>query len=222
MGPRMDKEAILRHIETTRAELWKDEGDQKWAKNAHGSVTSAISILSAVYGPSSHQVERFIERAKFKASDDDRSESWYRKRLARELEETLDSVKRDIEAGIFQQVASQAKGEVLGDFIALAREALASSSVSSDRVAAVLAAAALEETLKQLGERAGIDVLGRDMRGVIQKLKDGGVLSGAEAPLASGYSKFRDNAFHGEFDEIGRPSTESALAFVEGLLRGLS
>lgn len=81
-----------------------------------------------------------------------------------------------------------------------------------------MVAAALEETLKQLGEEKGMDVYNRDMRGVIQKLKDGGVLSGAQPSVASGYVKFRDHAFHGQFEQIERPTIESAAAFVEGLL----
>jgi hypothetical protein len=114
-------------------------------------------------------------------------------------------------------VRVQAKGEILGDFISLAREALAGGS-ASEKVGAVLVTAALEETLKQLGDEKGLDVYNRDMRGVIQKLKDGGVLSGAQPSVATGYVKFRDNAFHGQFEQIERPTIESAAAFVEGLL----
>jgi hypothetical protein len=107
---------------------------------------------------------------------------------------------------------------VLGDFVALSREVLGSRSDSTDRVAAVLGAAALEETLKQLGEVSSVDVYDRDMRGVIQKLKDAGVLVGAQSGVATGFVKFRDHAFHGQFGEIERPTTEAALAFVESLL----
>jgi hypothetical protein len=115
-------------------------------------------------------------------------------------------------------VRVQAKGEVLGDFVALAREALGANSDATDRVAAVLAAGALEETLKQLGELNDVDVHDRDMRGVIQKLKDADILVGAQSGTANGFVKFRDYAFHGQFDLIERPTTLAVLGFVEGLL----
>lgn len=124
----------------------------------------------------------------------------------------------DFEAGLSRSTRVQAQGEVLGDFVALAREALAAKSEGAERVGSVLAAAALEETLKQIGEAGGADVYNRDMRGVIQKLKDAGLLSGAQPGLANGFVTFRDNAFHGQFDRIERATTDSALAFVQGLL----
>ena len=97
-------------------------------------------------------------------------------------------------------------------------QALDEHADEADRVAAVLVAASLEETLKQLGTARGIDVYSRDMRGVIEKLKEADVLVGAQFSAAHGFVKFRDNALHAQFDQISRATTESALKFVEGLL----
>ncbi len=148
---------------------------------------------------------------------DDR-EHHYNKRIAKEVESVLGAAIADYRAGFTGRVRVQAKGEILGDFVALARQALVEHHDDADRVAAVLTAAALEETLKQLGECAGLDVYNRDMRGVIQKLKNEGALVGAQAGVAFGYAGFRDSAFHGQFQDIERAATESALTFVEGLL----
>jgi hypothetical protein len=63
-----------------------------------------------------------------------------------------------------------------------------------------------------------VDVYNRDMRGVIQKLKDAEVLVGAQSGIANGFVKYRDHASHGQFELIERMTTESALAFVEGIL----
>jgi hypothetical protein len=139
-------------------------------------------------------------------------------RVANAIGGILDAALADFSAGLTGSVRLQAQGEVLGDFVALARESLNAGSEGTERVAAVLAAAALEETLKQLGAAQGVDVYNRDYRGVVQKLQDAGVLAGAQPRLAMGFSTFRDNAAHGQFELIERGTTEAALAFVEGIL----
>ncbi len=199
--------------------LWGvDPGGERRAQNVQGSVQATISILSAVYSDPSPQLANFTGRLEKGLGMLDGWNHSYDARIATEIESVLDAAIADCEAGLTGNLRVRAKGEVLGDFVALAREALEENGEDSDRVAGVLAAAALEETLKQLGESTSIDVYNRDMRGVIQKLKDGGVLEGPQAGLALGYSQFRDKAFHGQFEEIERATTVSALAFVEGLL----
>jgi hypothetical protein len=134
----------------------------------------------------------------------------------------LDAAIADLDSGLTVSVRAQAKGEVLADFGALARESPDLRSEGGDRVAAVLVAAALEETLKQLGVLNAVDVHNRDLTGVIQKLRDAGVLVGAQSGTAMGFTKFRDHAFHGQFDLIERPTVQAALAFVDGLVGQMS
>ena len=183
-------------------------------KNTQGAVTSTLAVLRLVYGDNGPQIKAFLDRLKPGTGTNDRDRGGFDRRIAEEIVPVLDSALADFESGIAASIRALAKGEVLGDFIALAREALNSGA---DKVAAVLAAAALEETLKQLGAENGVDVYTRDFRGVVQKLKDANVLTGAQPGLANGYSTFRDRAFHGQFDQIERATTESALAFAEGL-----
>src|SRR5439155_3444161 len=132
----------------------------------------------------------------------------FRSNAAVLVDDVLDSAMADLKAGVTGSISVQAKGVVLGDFVALAREALTQGDASSDRVAAVLTAAALEETLKQMGEAKGVDVYNRDMRGVIQKLKDANVLKGARIGSATGFAQFRDFSFHGQFEKVDRATTE--------------
>ena len=217
-----DKTTILERIAKIKEELWKQQGNQRRINNVHGSLQSTISILKVIYGDPSPQLQRFLERSKFGASGDDMAENPYQLRLALDIENILDSTIGDLEAGLTTSISVSAKGEVLGDFIGLAREALAQQTSDSEKVAAALSAASLEETLKQIGENHGVEVYNRDIRGVIQKLKDAGVLTGAQPGVALGFAKFRDAAFHGQFDQITKATAESALAFVEGLLRDFS
>lgn len=202
-----------------KASMWTTNSEGKtYAQSVAGASQSAVSILGLIYGNPSTQLSLFLDRIRSGPASRDSQEYYYNQRVASEIERVLDQGIADCEAGLTGSVRVQAKGEVLGDFIGLAREALTSQDATAERVAAVLCAAALEETLKQIGDVAGIDVVNRDMRGVIQKLKDAGLLVGAQVGLATGLVKFRDHAFHGQFDLIERPAIDSALSFVEGLL----
>jgi hypothetical protein len=214
--PVITGEALRARVEAIKAGLWRirEEDNAKLANKTQGAVQSTLAILRLLYGDPSPQISAFQERLKPIHGRWDKEPPQYDYRIAGELEPILDAAIADFEAGITGSVRAQAKGEVLGDFIGLARDALQSGA---EKVAAVLTAAALEETLKQLGAENDVDVYNRDFRGVIQKLKDASILTGAQPGAALGYSTFRDRAFHGQFDQIDRATTEGALAFTEGI-----
>jgi hypothetical protein len=217
--PTITIEQLKDRTSDIKATLWTTNSEgQTYAKSVAGASQATVSVLSLIYGNPSTQLSLFLDRLKSGLASRDSQEYYYNQRVASEIERILDQGIADYEAGFTGSVRVQAKGEVLGDFVALAREALSSGDTMAERVAAVLSAAALEETLKQIGESSGVDVVNRDMRGVIQKLKDAGILAGAQSGLASGLVKFRDHAFHGQFDRIERATVDSALSFVDGLL----
>ena len=85
-------------------------------------------------------------------------------------------------------------------------------------MAAVLAAAAYEDTLRRLGE-AHAGVTGRpSLPDVITALKKTRVLEGASVGIASSYLKFRNDALHADWSNIEAGAVQSVIAFVEGLL----
>jgi hypothetical protein len=217
--PLITIEAIRARAAAIKSGLWSlDSQGHKQVNGTQGATLSTFAILRIIYGDPSPQLAAFKERLKPGHGRWDKEPDQLDYRLAGEIELVLDAALADYESGLTGSARAQAKGEVLGDFVALARNSLDQNDDGADRVAAVLAAAALEETLKQLGAENGIDVYNRDVRGVIQKLKDGNVLTGAQPAVANGLTPFRDRAFHGQFDQIERGTTQSALAFVEGLL----
>ena len=212
-------ETLRLRIDAIKAGLWRIEPDGRRLPNTpQGAAQSAMAVLRHIYGDHSPQLAALQERLKPVHGRHDIDTAPYNHRIATEIDAILDAAFADFSSGITASLRVRAKGEVLGDFVALAREALAEHDAGADHVAAVLTAAALEETLKQLGSENGVDVYHRDFRGVIQKLKDAGVLTGAQPGVASGFAIFRDRSFHGQFDEVERATTESALAFAEGLL----
>ena len=217
--PIVMRDAIAARISSVKGGLWYLESDgRRLANTTQGAIQSTLSILRLFYGEVSPQLAAFQDRLRPVHGQWDSEPRQLDMRVAAEIETVLDAGLADFDAGLTSSLRAQAKGEVLGDFVALAREALAADPVGGEKVAAVLTAAALEETLKQLGAENDLDIYNRDFRGVVQKLKDAGILTGAQPSLAMGYSTFRDRAFHGQFNEIDRATTESALVFVEGLL----
>lgn len=197
----------------------KHEGLTFHSENLQGAVQSTLSILTRIYGARSLQVGEFQNRIMMGQDPGDNHGAQYNGRVANKVFSALDAAIADFKAGLVQSERIRGKGEILGDFIATARVALGQKSPETEKVAAVLVAAALEEVLKQIGENVSIDVYNRDMRAVVQKLKDAELLVGPQAALALGYSQFRDKAFHAQFDQIERGTIESALAFIEGLVQ---
>ena len=79
------------------------------------------------------------------------------------------SAKEAFEGGyIFRDITISISGEVLGDFILLAKEALKDGHKD---VAAVLACAALEDVLKRHAQANGLNVDSKSMSDVINMLK---------------------------------------------------
>lgn len=220
-GGKMDITTIEQRAETIKASLKtiKPEGFEFHGENLQGAVQGTLSILTLIYGAKSLQVAQFQARIKPGQDPGDVRSRQYELRVTNDVFSALDAAIADLRAGLVQSERIRGKGEVLGDFVATARSALTKGSAETEKVAAVLVAAALEEVLKQIGENLSIDVYDRDMRGVVQKLKDADVLIGPQAALAMGYSQYRDKAFHAQFDQIDRATIESALAFVEGLVQ---
>ena len=207
-------EAIKASLKTTTPEGWTFQ-----FQNLQGAVQGTLSILTLIYGVRSLQVGQFQNRIKIGQDPRDSVGNTYQRRMVDDMFSALDAAIADSKADLVHSERIRGKGEILGDFAATARGALDEKSPETEKVAAVLVAAALEEVLKQIGESAGIYVYDLGMRGVVQKLKDAELLAGPQAALALGYSQFRDKAFHAQFDQIERGTIESALAFVEGLVQ---
>ncbi len=64
---------------------------------------------------------------------------------------TLINVLAELDAGLIGSLKQQAAAEVLTDFVALSRAALAEKGEDAKNVSAVLVAAAFEDTIRRLG-----------------------------------------------------------------------
>lgn len=179
-------------------------------------LQGTLTVFSAVYGPESHQVKILLEGTK--SMNDPRSGHMVVQENIWSIHGSLQNLKAELDAGFTGSLQKRIAGDVLTNFIQLARVVLDDTGEKAKNVAAVLAAAAYEDTIRRMGATfAG--VIGRDdLPDVIEALKHKGVLKPPQLGIALGYLNFRNRALHANWDQIDRASVSSALGFVEELL----
>lgn len=176
------------------------EGDWKrWA-------TSAQNLIRAVFSDGSpHYVNFLAAYAKCAGWDND----------VLALRGVFLSAKDDFDGGYVFNVDLRVSGEVFGDFVVLAKEALANGHKD---VAAVLACAALEDALKRFAAANGIGVDGSTMQEVVNALKGKGLVAGAQKSLLDTMPRIRNHALHADWGKLSEPDVNSVIGFVEQFL----
>ncbi len=124
----------------------------------------------------------------------------------------LDGAESDYQAGLATSLRIEVAGEIFGDFVMLAKAALAENHVS---VAAVLACAALEDALKRYARSSGLNVDDADMQQVVNALKGAGLVGGAQKTMLDAMPKIRDWAMHANWDKLTAADAGSVIGFVE-------
>lgn len=178
---------------------------------------ACTSLLSLIYGPNSPQLEHFnTSLAAIHKSTV--GVGFKNEQISHVALGALRNLKKEIEAGLTGNLKQQVTGEVLTDFIQLARSVLDEQGDGAKNVAAVLAAAAFEDTIRRMGENLA-GVIGQDdLSEVLKKLKDAGVIQSPQVGIAQSYLSFRNHALHANWEKIDRASIHSVLGFVEQLL----
>lgn len=170
--------------------------------NWEGWASSVMNLLSAAFKETSPHFKNF-SNAYAKCAGT--------KYEFDELCSIFIAAKSDYDGGYVFSVEASLSGEILGDFVAMAKLAL---SEGHKDVAAVLACAALEDTLKRYGRLNGLDVDDKDMSEVINALKSKELVSGVlKSPLSS-MLKIRNYAMHAEFDKIPPDDVHSVIGYV--------
>ena len=129
----------------------------------------------------------------------------------------LTSIKAELDSGFIGSLRATLTGEVLTDFVKLARATLEESGDGAKNVAAVLAAAAFEDVLRRLAEVKGVGNKEK-LADILLVLKNLGILQGAEVGIAQSYLNFRNRSLHAQWNEVDRPAIESVLAFTEQVI----
>ena len=177
-----------------------------------------ITILSAIYGSDSHQVSTLLNMHKTITNlKEGRLESNFRL-ITSSAEGALKNLKAEIDSGLTGSLQKRLTSEVLTDLIQLARVVLAENGEGAKNVAAVLTAAAFEDTIRRMGTSfAGL--MGKnDLSDVIDVLRQKGILVSPQLGTAQSFLSFRNHALHANWDKIDRSEVAAALAFVQELI----
>lgn len=169
-------------------------------------ATSAQSLIQAACGEASPHCKNFTQLYEKCSGGDSGVDA---------LKGVFCSAKDDYEGGYVFNVDLRVSGEVFGDFVTLAKSALAEGHKD---VAAVLACAALEDALKRYATVNGLDVNEKSMQEVVNALKGGGLVSGAQKTLLDAMPRVRNHALHAEWDKLSGPDVNSVIGFVEQFL----
>jgi len=125
------------------------------------------------------------------------------------------AARSDFEGGFIESLEVSLSGEVLGDFLGLAKAAL---DEGHKDVAAVLASAALEDALKRFAVRNGLTVDDKTMQDIVNALKGKGLVGGAQKALLDTMPKLRDYAMHANWEKFTPESVGGMIGFVETFL----
>lgn len=184
-----------------------------------GAHAGTITLATAIYGAESKQVQMLLDLTKKANTEKAGTVShnyWSIVRPA--VQGFLKAMKADVQSGVLPGIEIRAAGGVLADMLVLAKDALDDGTDGAKNVAAVLAAASYEDTLRRMGSAfAGVDDR-RDLAKVLIALKDAGVLKGAEVGTAQSYLKFRNDALHADWLGLTPAVVASCISFVEHLL----
>jgi hypothetical protein len=185
----------------------KDGRDEVNADKWEEWTTSVMNLLERAFGPDS------VHARNFRRAYEESTSGWsYNLPKAKG---TFLAAKSDFEGGYIFDLDKALSGEILGDFVMLAKAALKDGNKD---VAAVLASAALEDAMKRYGRNNGIDVDEKSMHEVVSALKAKGIVSGAQKSLLDTMPKLRNYAMHANWEKLTTEDVGSIIGFVEQFL----
>lgn len=210
-------------VSRTKALIAKCQEEGNWAAKGTELLQGTLTIMTEAYGHGSPHVRSFQEVHTRAFEDGPAGDIGFRARQAVPvIRGALENVLGELDAGLIGNLRKEITGEIITDFIQLARKTLEGQTEGAKNVAAVLAAAAYEDTIRRMG-RDFAGVLGQDdLSDVINALKSQGVLKSPQLGVALSYMSFRNHALHANWEQIDRSSVTSVLGFVEELLLKLS
>ena len=207
-----------------KAESWlkraREVLGQKVSTPGVGSeaVSFATSILTAIHGPQSPQVNAFLDGCNQiqKNSGNPANAAHH---LFAHAHGTIRNAVAEIEGGLITSLQVLVAGEILAELVRLGKEILQEHTEEAKNVSAVLIAAAYEDLMRRMGqELASFPREKQKLEDVVNALKTARVLKGGEVTVALGYLKFRNDSLHADWTNVSRAQVESCVGFMEALL----
>jgi len=121
----------------------------------------------------------------------------------------------DYNRGFATTLDQRISGEIFGDLLNSANAALNEGYKDS---AAVLAAAAFEDSLKKIGTLHGLDVAEKGLQNLVNLLKARQILTGASGKIAGDFVKTRNAAMHAEWNIITPAEVGGLIGFVQQVI----
>jgi len=178
--------------------------------------SAVLNLAQSVYGEGSPQFQLVVEFHKSSLGVKDGTYlQWHYEKLRDSLVGFTNNLLGELESGFVPNVFRIATGNTLGELISLAKSVLEDGSKD---VAAVLASAAYEDSLKQKAKELGLDIENKDVEAVINALKSQSFFKGPESRLVSTYIKLRNNAMHAEWSKFDNTTVGSLIGYVEQFL----
>jgi ribosomal protein L12E/L44/L45/RPP1/RPP2 len=180
-----------------------------------GCYIGTIGVAESLYGPQSVQVKSLIELKK--ASERRKQSPVYGTidYLADSLIGILVNMQEELDSGLIKNLKIEMTGEIIGDLVILARN---EAKAGFFLVAAVLASAGLEDSIKSIAENIGINTKDKTLDNLINALKAKSFFKGAQVPVITSYVKLRNAAMHADWDSIQEAEVNSLIAFLESFI----
>jgi len=208
-------EAIKARFEQLAADAaripMKGDREDPWtdAPEFHAWASSALNIVEAAFGKESPHTIRLEAIVKIATN------GYVTLSQLNACRGAFTGAKNDVDGDYVFRVEAQVAGEVFGDFLSLAKAALAEGR---HEVAAVLACAALDDALKRFAHANRLDVEGKSMDEVVSGLKSKGLIGGAQKGLLSAMPKIRNYAMHADWTKLTPQDVGSVIGFTEQFL----
>ncbi len=204
-------DSLLSRIDELLQLRW--DGDQAFDVVAE-VYAGTLAIATQLWGPQSPQADAVKQ-----LREDMQASKWQERskadNIVRQCQGVLRSMSSDIKAGRLGSIRLEYQGQVFADFLNLAKVALTEGTKD---VAAVLAAAALEDALKRFAEAKGLDIEDKDLSNVVNALKAASLVSSTQSALLKGMIPFRNKALHADWAKIDTAEVQGVVAFVEEFL----
>jgi len=127
----------------------------------------------------------------------------------------LDSLLRDIDAGLLASIEDQTRASVFDDFLDHAKEY---AKEKRPQEAGVIAGVVFEDTLRTICRNADIEEKGKKLDLLIDTLVKEGVLTQVKAKRAKVAAHVRTKATHAQWDEYELEDVNTAIDFTEELI----
>lgn len=213
----MDENAIRARIEVLLAVPWEN---RKMYSLSSQILQGAITLLEAVHGTDAEQTKVLNARvATIERSETSGVLAAYG--IFEAATGTLLNLKGELESGLTGSLNRTITGEVLSDFLALAKEAVDrgdENGKNGKNVAAVLTAAAFEDTIRRMGTSfCGIHERDK-LEKIVIALKERGILVGSQFGTVQAQLQFRNDALHADWNKIDVVGVRTVLELVQALL----